>query len=134
MTVDPDQALAAAVVGQLLASSAVTALVGNRIHSQPPKAPVYPYLAITRHEARPLSGDSQPPGEHILTLTAVCRFSGSEEARAIVAAARAALDIRPVISGQAVSSFRVSYSDVFRGSDWRYHLGILRLRAVMEAR
>jgi hypothetical protein len=132
MTLDPDRALAAAVVSQLLAEPAVTALVGNRIHGQTPREPVYPYLAITRHEVRPLSGDASPPGEHILTLTAVSRFAGAEETRAIVAAARLALSVRPVVSGQAVGSFWVSYSDVFRGSDWRFHLGVLRLRVVLD--
>ena len=57
-----------------------------------------------------------------------------EEARALVAAVRAALhDAKPSLSGRRLVNLRVPYADVFAGADRETTLGIVRVRAVTEA-
>jgi hypothetical protein len=126
-----DQVLADGLVAALAAAPAVTALLGQRIYARAPRVPTYPCLAVSRMESRVLEGETL---EHVVTLTAVSRFGGPEEARAVVAAVRAALhDARPVIAGRRLVNLRVAYADVFRAADGETTLGLLRLRAVTEA-
>ena len=70
----------------------------------------------------------------MVTLTAVSRFGGAEEAKAVTAAVRAtlhdaAIDIGP---DHRLVSLRCTYADVFRAADWRSTYGVVRLRAVIE--
>ena len=129
---NPDTLLAQALVDLLKAAPAVTAIVGQRIHPVAPRVPTWPCLAVTRIESRPYGeGDGL---EHVLTLTAVSRFGGPEEARAVVAAVRAALhEARPTLTGRRLVTLRVTYADVFRAADREQSLGIVRVRAVSEA-
>jgi len=130
--VNPDTLLAEALVALLKASPAVTALVGQRLYPVAPRLPTTPCLAVTRIESRPY-GEGEGL-EHALTLTAVSRFGGPEEARAVVAAVRAALhEARPTLTGRRLVTLRVTYADVFRAADREQSLGIVRVRAVTEA-
>ena len=131
---NPDTLLAQALVDALKAAPAVAALVQNRVHAAAPRVPTYPCVAVTRLESRPFGGVDGEGLEHVVTLTAVSRFGGPEEARAVVAAVRAALhDARPTIPGRRLVNLRVAYADVFRAADGETTLGLLRLRAVSEA-
>jgi hypothetical protein len=134
---DPERALHAAVLSLLKTAPAVKALVGGRVHDEPPVDAVHPYLALSRAETRSWGssgGGAAGEGvEHVLTLTCVSRFGGTEEAKAVVAAVRAALqDARPVLDGHRVVTLRAAYGDVFRAADWRFTYGVLRVRAVTE--
>jgi hypothetical protein len=126
-----DKPLIDAVVATLKAAPAVTALAGQRIHATSPRLPTYPCVVVTRSEGRPLpEGDGI---EHVLTLTCASRFGGPEEARALVAAVRAALhDAKPSLSGRRLVTLRVPYADCFAGADRETTLGIVRVRAVTE--
>ena len=126
-----DKPLIDAVVAGLKAAPAVTAIVAQRIHASPPRMPTYPCVVVTRAEGRP-AGENDAI-EHLLTLTCASRFGGPEEARALVAAVRAALhDARPTLSGRRLVNLRVPYADVFAGADRETTLGIVRVRAVTE--
>lgn len=134
-----DHALALALVEGLQAAPAVAALVADRVYATAPRRPTYPCLAVSRIESRPFGGlgggglDSEGL-EHVVTLTAVSRFGGPEEARAVVAAVRAALhNARPPIPSRRLVTLRVTYADVFRAADRELSLGVLRVRAVTEA-
>jgi len=134
-----DKPLIDALVATLKAAPAVTAIAGQRIHAMAPRLPTYPCVVVSRSEGRPLGGSSgggvDGEGvEHLLTLTCASRFGGPEEARALVAAVRAALhDARPALAGRRLVNLRVPYADVFAGADRETTLGIVRVRAVTEA-
>ncbi|PIB90945.1 DUF3168 domain-containing protein [Caulobacter sp. FWC2] len=126
-----DKPLIDALVASLKATSAVTAIAGQRIHASPPRLPTYPCVVVTRSEGRPVGENDAV--EHLLTLTCASRFGGPEEARALVAAVRLALhDARPALSGRQLVNLRVPYADVFTGADRETTLGIVRVRAVTE--
>lgn len=129
-----DKPLIDALVATLKAAPAVTAIVGQRIHAMAPRLPTYPCVVVSRSEGRPVGGVDGESIEHLLTLTCASRFGGPEEARALVAAVRAALhDARPTLTGRRLVNLRVPYADVFAGADRETTLGIVRVRAVTEA-
>lgn len=133
MSLDPDRALQAAVLACLRADSSVSALLAGRIYDEPPASPAYPYVAIGRTETRPWGGLNGEGVEHALTLTCVSRFGGAEEAKAVVAAMRAALHGADLtLTDHRLVNLRAAYADVFRASDWRSTYGVLRVRAVTE--
>jgi len=133
VSLDPDRALQAAVLAQLRADSSVSALLAGRIHDEPPASPAYPYVTIGRTETRPWGGLNGEGVEHALTLTCVSRFGGAEEAKAVVAAMRAALHgAELTLTDHRLVNLRATYADVFRASDWRSTYGVLRVRAVTE--
>jgi hypothetical protein len=70
-------------------------------------------------------------------VSAVTRYGGAAEARAITGAARRSLEDwresgRPVLDGHRLVDLRAVYADVFTATDRRSTLGVLRLRAVTE--
>ena len=126
-----DKPLIDALVATLKAAPAVTAVAGQRIYPAPPRLPTYPCVVVTRSENRPIVENDAV--EHLLTLTCASRFGGPEEARALVAAVRAALhDARPALAGRTLVNLRVPYADCFAGADRETTLGIVRVRAVTE--
>ena len=129
-----ESALVEAVAARLKAEPALAALLGSpaRVHDAAPAQPTYPYVTVSRTESRPLNGDGGG-AEHRLTLTSVSQYGGVEEARALTAALREALDEAELgLEGHRLVSLRVAYADVFRASDMKSVLGLLRLRAVTE--
>jgi hypothetical protein len=141
---DAERALQGAVLGRLKAEPALAALLGTprRVWDQPPgpdadgDGPVEPYVVFTRSETRPLNADGGGL-EHRLTLTAVSRFGGAEEAKAVVAGVRASLDglgggAAVELDGSRLVDLRVTYTDVFRASDLRRTYGVVRVRAVTD--
>lgn len=134
MTTDPERALVEAVLARLAGDGAMAPWLGApaRVHAQPPHQPTFPYLTISRTQSRP-SPWQGGGAEILLTVTAVCRWGGAEEARAITGAARRVLEAeRPELDGHRLVSLRAVYTDVFRSTDTRLTLGVLRLRAVTE--
>ena len=134
MTTDPERALVTAVLARLAGDGALAPWLGTpaRVHAQPPGAPTYPYLTASRTQTRP-SPWAGGGSEVLLTVTAVCRHGGAEEARAIVGAARRVLEAaRPELEGHRLVDLRATYADVFAAADRRSTLGVLRLRAVTE--
>lgn len=134
MTLDPERALQKALIDTLRADACVTAVLGHpaAIYDEPPPDPGWPHLLIGRSENRPYEADGGAT-EHILTLTARSRFGGTEEAKAVNAAVRAALtEADLTMAGHRIVNLRVTYQDVFRAADWTKTLGVTRVRAVTE--
>ena len=134
MSLDPERALQKALIDTLRADAGVTAVLGHpaAIYDEPPQDSGWPHLLIGRSESRPYDADGGAT-EHILTLTARSRFGGTEEAKAVNAAVRAALtDGDLTMTGHRIVNLRVTYQDVFRAADWQKTLGVTRVRAVTE--
>ena len=131
---DHEGVLVKAMVAQLKADAGVRAVLGDpaRVWDQPPDRPVFPHLLIGRVESRPVAAD-ECGIEHVLTLTCVSKYPGSEEARAVVAAVRAGLlDVVLEADGMRTVSVRVVFSDVFRSPDMKRAWAVVRVRAVTE--
>lgn len=131
----PDLALHKALFDHLRADAALAALLGDppRVHDETPAQPVWPLVVFGRAETRPWGGLEGEGLEHALTLTALSRFDGAEEARAILAALRARLHNADLtLDGWRLVNLRVTYGDVFRAADGRGFRAVIRLRAVTE--
>ena len=127
-----ENALVAAVVARLKADAALQAILGGRVHEEAPAQPTYPYVTVTRVQGRPLPAEGGAV-EHLLTLSCVSQYGGGAEARALADAVRTTLDEAALpLGGHRLVTLRVTYADVFRGSDGKSVLGVLRLRAVTE--
>lgn len=127
-------ALQKALIAHLKADAAVKALLGEpaRIGDAVPSDPVLPYLLIGRCESRLVTADGGAV-EQALTLTVVSRFRGTEEAKAVLAAVRLALnDAGLEADGVRTVNLRVSFADVFPGADGARTFAVLRVRAVTE--
>jgi len=134
MTIDPERALVGGVLARLQGEAALEPWLGRpaRIGERAPEQPTYPYLTVSRTQSRPSSWEGGGT-EHVLTVTAVCRHGGAEEARGINGAVRRVLETSPpATDGHRLIDLRPVYADVFAGSDRRSTLGVLRLRAVTE--
>jgi hypothetical protein len=91
-------------------------------------------VTLSRVEARPLGASGDEITEQIVTLSCVSRFYGTEEAKAVAAELRVILDqAQLTLEGNRLANLRVSYVDVFRGTDQRTIYGLVRVRAVTES-
>lgn len=127
-------ALQKALIAHLKADAAVQALLGEpaRIWDAAPADGTFPHLLIGRCESRPLRADGGGV-EQALTLTVVSRFRGTEEAKAVLAAVRVALNEATLeADGVRTLSLRVSFADVFPSADGARTFAVLRVRAVTE--
>lgn len=131
---DHESALQKALIARLKADATMQALLGDpaRIWDEPPTEPVWPYMTVGRSESRPTNADGGAV-EHRLSLTCISRFGGTEEARAVAAAARARLHEATLeADGVRTVNLRVTFTDVFRAPDLKRTYAIIRLRAVTE--
>ncbi len=127
-------ALQKALIAHLKADAAVQALLGEpaRVWDVAPADPAFPHLLIGRCESRPVAADGGG-AEQALTLTVVSRFRGTEEAKAVLAAVRSALnDAALEADGVRTVSLRVPFADVFPGANGARTFAVLRVRAVTE--
>lgn len=131
---DHESALQKALIAHLRADAALKALLGEpaRIWDEAPREAAYPHLLIGRSETRPVAADGCGV-EHQLSLRCASRFGGTEEAKAICAAVRAAVHEAALeADGVRAVSIRATYADVFRSNDKRRVWGVVRIRAVTE--
>lgn len=135
MSLDPERALQQALLTKLKDNADLAVLLGNppRVYDQPPADLVYPYVSLGRSETRPWGGLDGEGLEHVLSLTVVSVFGGSEEAKAVMALVRLSLHGAVLsLDGHRLINLRVTYADLFKAADWRSTYGVLRLRAVTE--
>ena len=135
MSLDPERALQQALLTKLRGNGDLTALLGNppRVYDEPPADLVYPYVSLGRSETRPWGGLDGEGLEHVLSVTVVSVFGGSEEAKAVMALVRLSLHGAALsLDGHRLINLRVTYADLFKAADWRSTYGVLRLRAVTE--
>ena len=101
MTTDPERALVGAVLARLAEDRALAPWLGApaRVHAEPPQPATYPYATVSRTQSRPSPWEGGG-AEILLTVTAVCRHGGAEEARGVVGAVRRVLEAgRPELDG-----------------------------------
>ena len=131
---DHESALQKALIAHLRGDAGLKALLGDpaRIWDEPPPDAAWPHLLVGRSESRPVAADGCGV-EHSLSLRCASRFGGTEEAKAICAALRAAVH-EAVLEADGVRavSIRATYADVFRSADHRRVWGVVRIRAVTE--
>ena len=135
MSLDPERALQQALLTKLKGNGDLMALLGTppRVYDEPPADLVYPYVSLGRSETRPWGGLDGEGLEHVLSLTVVSVFGGSEEAKAVMALVRLSLHGAALsLDGHRLINLRVTYADLFKAADWRSTYGVLRLRAVTE--
>ena len=135
MSLDPERALQQALLTQLKANVDLALMLGNppRVYDEPPADLAYPYVSLGRSETRPWGGLDGEGLEHVLSLTVVSVFGGSEEAKAVMALVRLSLHGAALsLDGHRLINLRVTYADLFKAADWRSTYGVLRLRAVTE--
>ena len=125
-------ALQKALIAHLRADAGVEALLGDRIRDAAPDDTGFPHLAIGRCESRPSRAEGGGV-EHLMTLTIVSRFLGTEEAKACAAAVRASLtDARLEADGVRTVSLGVRFTDVWATPNGHRTFAVLRVRAVTE--
>lgn len=135
MSLDPERALQQALLTKLKDNADLAVLLGNppRVYDEPPAEVHCPYLSLGRSETRPWGGLDGEGLEHVLSLTVVSVFGGSEEAKAVMALVRLSLHGAVLsLDGHRLINLRVTYADLFKAADWRSTYGVLRLRAVTE--
>ena len=123
-----------ALIAHLRDDAALKALLGDpaRIWDQAPREAAWPHLTVGRSESRPVAADGCGV-EHALSLRCASRFGGTEEAKAICAAVRAAVQEAALeADGVRSVSVRATFADVFRSNDQRRVWGVVRIRAVTE--
>ena len=129
-----ENALQKALIAHLRADAALQALLGNpaRVWDATPRGAGYPHLLIGKSESKAVEADGCGV-EHVLTLRCASRFEGTEEAKAVIAAVRAAIHEAGLeADGIRTVSIRATYADVFRSSDHKRVWGVIRVRAVTE--
>ncbi|MGZ3306250.1 MAG: DUF3168 domain-containing protein [Asticcacaulis sp.] len=133
---DPVLDLQAALLAYLRAQPSLGAWLGDpaRVYDARPAEAAYPYLAFSRVEAQAIGGIGPEVTEQTLSLIAVSRFDGTEEAKAIAGELRVLLDQAELsLTGNHLVSLRVVFVDVFRAADQRTVYAVVRLRAVSES-
>lgn len=131
---DHEGALVTALIAHLRADAGVCVLLGTpaRIWDAAPADAGWPRLVVTRGESRPVAAEGCGI-EHQLTLTAVSRFPGAEEARGVAAAVRAALSEAALAAdGVKTISLTTTGTQVFRSADGQVAYAVIRVRAVTE--
>ena len=131
---DHESALQKALIAHLRADTAMRALLGEpaRVWDEAPAGALWPWLAVGRSGSRPVAADGCGV-EHTLSLRCASRFAGTEEAKAVLAAVRAALHEATLeADGIRTVSIRATYADVFRSADQKRVWGVVRVRAVTE--
>ena len=127
-------ALQKALVAHLTADAGLGALLGSppRIWDAPPAHPGLPHLLVGRSESRPVEADGGGY-DHVVTLTVVSAFRGTEEAKALLAALRTVLTgVELEADGIRTIGLRATFADVFPTPDRLRTYAVLRVRAVTE--
>jgi Protein of unknown function (DUF3168) len=120
------------VIARLRADAGVRALLGERIWDTAPDGAASPHLVIGRMESRPLRGEGGGL-EHVMTLTIVSRFRGTEEAKAALAAVRVCLSgARLEEDSVRTSGLEVRFADVWPSPGGNRTYAVMRVRAVTE--
>lgn len=124
-----DLELQKAIFARLSSDAALTALVGARIHDNPPGDVAHPYLVLGESEMR-----DWPAGmEHRLALHCFTRGGGRAEAKSILEAVRASLhDAALALETHTLVNLRFLDALTRREADGLTWRGTIRFRAVTE--
>ena len=130
---DPALGLQGALVVRLKASSALAAIIGDRVYDLPPKGPQYPYLTLGEDQVIGDDADCYDGSEVYLTLHAWSRAVGFPEVKRIVAAMRDALHLAPLaISDHRLVELRYQDARYLRDPDGLTSHAVITFRALLE--
>jgi len=128
-------AVQAALMAALRGDAGVQAIFGAiaRIYDDETEAPAFPYARLERHECRPAGASGGEASEHVITLAVLSRHGGLREAKAALAALRAAFESADWSgAGRHIVLAYTTYSDVMRQFDRRAFRGVIRFRIISE--
>lgn len=128
-------AVQAALMAALRADAGVQAIFGAsaRIYDDETEAPAFPYARLERHECRPAGASGGEAREHVITLAVLSRYGGLREAKAGLAALRAAFEGADWSgAGRHIVLAYTTYCDVMRQFDRRAFRGVIRFRIISE--
>ncbi|MFZ3035382.1 MAG: DUF3168 domain-containing protein [Parvibaculum sp.] len=133
VTGDADLALQKALFEKLAGDAGVTALVGARLHDNPPGDVTFPYLTLGEAQVDDWSDDGQEGAEHRLSLYVFSRVGGRAEAKAVMGAVNAALhDAALTLEGHRLINLRFQSAETRQENDGATWRGTIRFRAVTE--
>ncbi|MEI9964540.1 MAG: DUF3168 domain-containing protein [Caulobacteraceae bacterium] len=135
MSLDAERALQEAILDRLRGEASLQPMLGTppRVYDEPPPDPIYPYVPDRPRRDAALGRAGRRGGRARLHPDRGLPLRRAEEAKAIVAQARALLhDAELTLQDNLLINLRATYADVFRAADWRSTYGVLRLRAVTE--
>ena len=130
-----DLELQKALWARLSGDAALAALLGTRLHDNPPADTGFPYLTLGENETRDWSSGDSRGAEHFLAFHVYSRRGGRAEAKAVLAAIAAALeDAALALAGHVLVNLQWRGSETRREADGLTWRGTIRFRAVTEAR
>jgi hypothetical protein len=129
-------ALQKALVARLKGNAGVAALVGARVHDEPPQSPVYPYLRIGDINLAPLRTDGIATASDLLVpVHGHSRATGKVEAARLAEAVIAALDeahAAITVTGFRLAWIQVETTLVRREADGKSTESLTVFRAVLD--
>lgn len=127
-------ALRAAIRARLAGDTALVALLGGpRVHDEPPRGSLPPYVVLGDCETRDLSGDDAPAAEHLVALEVWSREGGLSEALKVAdGVARSLVGAALVLDGWRLVSLDWLATDAGRAGDAGLRRAEVRFRAVTE--
>lgn len=134
MTTSASASLRAAIHDALIGDGAlISALGGQKVYDEPPRAATFPYITLGEATIAPSAGGNNSEQEHQVTIHAWSRQGGRKEAHVIAGALLQALDDAPLtLTDHRLVNFRFSVADVRREADGRTYHALVRFRAVTE--
>ncbi len=130
-----ESALEGAILERLRGDAGVIEVLGEipRVFDVAEARPAYPYLQIARHQSEPRDAAEAEASEHRVDIHVVTRMAGRQEAKAGLAAARAALTAAPLeMEGWRCVLLVPVFADLIevqRAQAFRAHL---RVRVLLE--
>lgn len=130
---DPSFALQVGIVATLKATSAVTALVVDRIYDEVPRNPEFPYVTLGDMQVLPDKADCIDGTEISVQVDVWSRTQGFKEAKQIGAAIVAALDDQLIpATGYTVVVFEIENINYLRDPDGKTRHGALTFHALIQ--
>ncbi|MFD1702203.1 DUF3168 domain-containing protein [Methylopila henanensis] len=134
MTASAALSLRAAVFARLSSDAALSGLLGGaKIHDEPPRAALPPYVALGPMTARDVSGDLVPAVEHELALELWSREGGLAEAlKAADRVVRLLDGAELALDGHRLASLAWRFTAADRATNADFRRAEIAFRAVTE--
>lgn len=137
----PTLALRKAVIAALLADSGVAALVGTRVHDEPPQGVVFPYCRFGNADQTALRMDCHTDDDVAFSIECHARPEGADQsthprvqAERLAHAVRVALDQAALeIEGYSLDWLDYQTQAVARAADGRSYVATVAFFAAMAA-
>lgn len=108
-------------------------LAGDGIYDLPPATAPFPYVTFGRTSVYDWSTASENGTEHLLTIHVWSQAKGKKQSLEIMERLETLLRaFQPALTGLALISFRLEYSEVRFDDNAYLHHGLMRYRALVE--